>query len=125
MGMVGSVNRRDFFTFRSERRLRVMVLSCERLYMRFLDAQVTCAPQEDGSGGEMWSGEPPAVFERRTPEQLFDDIELDLHGIDVLRVADASWLTSEALRQRVDAPVAAFRARGGRVEFSDASPHRS
>jgi hypothetical protein len=112
------MNRREFLTFTSERRLRIVELSCERLYMHVLDAQLTCEPREKTDGNGSWSGEPPAVFARRTPAQLFDEIDRDLSGVDVLRITGAGWLASDALSGRLDGIVDRFRAAGGRVEVT-------
>ena len=113
-----SINRREFLTFRTERRLRVVDLSCERLYMHVLDAQLTCEPQEESAGDGSWCGEPRPVFQKRTPAQLFDEIDRDLNGVDVLRISGASWLASDALRGRLEDIVGRVRARGGRVEVT-------
>ena len=112
------MNRREFLTFRSERRLRIVELSCERLYMHVLDAQLTCEPHEKADGDGSGCGEPPAVFAQRTPAQLFEEIDRDLHGVDVLRITGAGWLASDALSGRLDGLVDRFRAAGGRVEVT-------
>ncbi len=109
------MNRRDFLTFTSERRLRVVELSCERLYMQLLDAQLTSEQHEKEEGNASWCGEPPAAFERRTPAQLFEEIDHDLRGVDVLRITGPGWLASSALRGRFDSLVDRFQAAGGRV----------
>ena len=82
--------------------------------MRCLDARV------DGDAAateEPWEGEPPAVLNRRTPADLIQELESDLSRADVLRIVDRQWLASEEIGQHVEALVAAFRARGGLVEF--------
>jgi hypothetical protein len=112
------MNRREFLTFTSERRLRIVELSCERLYMHVLDAQLTCEPCRQTDANGSWCGEPPAVFERRTPAQLFDEIDRDVTGADVLRIVGAGWLASDALRGRLDGIVDRLRAAGGRVEVT-------
>jgi hypothetical protein len=112
------MNRRDFLTFTSEHRLRIVELSCERLYMQLLDAQLVSEQHEEADGNDSWSGEPAAVLERRTPSQLFDEIDRELHGVDVLRITGASWLASAALSCRLDGLVDRFRAAGGRVEIT-------
>jgi hypothetical protein len=66
-----------------------------------------------------WDGEPPAVFTRRTIDQLFEDFERDLREVEVLRIRDCEWLIHEEMARGVEALVAAFRHRGGRVEFLD------
>jgi len=112
------MNRRDFLLLRTVARSRVAELSCERLYMRQLDIRLTGRrPEIDFPDGDPSAGEPPAVFGRRTTGQLFDNLERDLEGIDVLRVVDARWLAGNDLRSELEALLGSFRSRGGRVEF--------
>jgi len=113
-----TINRREFLTFRSEHRLRVVDLSCERLYMHVLDAQLTCEPREQPADDVSWCGEPATVFQERAPAQLFDEIDRDLNGVDVLRISGAGWLASDALNGRLEGILERFRARGGRVEIT-------
>ena len=108
------MNRRDFLLFRTAGTRRIVELSCERLYMRCLDAQLPNAP-----GDEPWLGEPPRVVSGRTVDELFQGLERDLEAVDVLRVVDTRWLASEELRQRLQATLDRFRARGGQVEMED------
>jgi hypothetical protein len=112
------MNRRDFLTFKSERRLRVVELSCERLYMQVLDTQVTGGADDRAGEEASWSGEPAAVLARQTPDELFQQIDRDLNGVDVLRITDPHWRTAEALRRPLDAIVTRFRASGGRVDLA-------
>jgi hypothetical protein len=112
------MNRREFLTFKSERRLRIVELSCERLYMLLLDAKSTRQPHEHADENGSWCEEPAAVFERRTSEQLLEEIDRDLTGADVLRITDAGWLASDALSGPLDVIVDRFRATGGRVEVN-------
>ena len=101
------MNRRDFLLLRTVATSRVAELSCERLYMRQLDIRLTGRrPEIDVPGGDPWAGEPTAVFDRRTTRQLFDDLERDLEGIDVLRVVDARWLAGDDLKREFEALLA-------------------
>ena len=84
------MNRRDFLLLRSEG--RSTILSCEALFMRFLDAE------HDG-----------------TTDQLFANLARDLDQVSAVTLVDPSWLSRVDLRARVDAALGAFRARGGRV----------
>jgi hypothetical protein len=112
------INRRDFLRLRTVARRRVAELSCERLYMRQFDARLTARrPDVDFPCGDPSAGEPPAVFDERTPRQLFDLLERDLEDVDVLRVVDARWLAGDDLRCEFESLLASFRSRGGRVEF--------
>lgn len=111
------MNRRDFFLLRTEPRGRVADLSCKRLYMRCLDAQVTGGERDesaDSSEPSQWGGEPPARFLERAPRQLFEELDRELREVEVLRVVDSQWLVGD-LRRDFDNLMALFRARGGRV----------
>jgi hypothetical protein len=85
------MNRRDFLLLRAEG--RATTLSCEALFMRFLDAQ------NDG-----------------TTDQLFANLTRDLDQVDSVALVDRAWLSRDDLRVRVDDVLDAFRRRGGRVE---------
>lgn len=118
------MNRRDFLLLRAEPRgsdtmPRVVELSCERLYMRWLDTQATGGqPDElaDSAERSLWGGEPPARFAERTPQHLFEQLDRELQTVEVLRVVDSQWLVGH-LRRDFDNLMASFRARGGRVEI--------
>ena len=83
-------SRRDFLLLRSEG--RATVLSCEALFMRFLDAEST-----------------------GTVNQLFASLAADLQQVRRVALADPSWLARDEFRSRVDAVLDEFRSRGGRV----------
>jgi hypothetical protein len=85
------VNRRDFLLLRIARD-EVAELSCERLFMRFIDAQ---------SEGD--------------PNRLFATLADDLRHTRVVRLTDVSWLAREDLKAPLDAVLGAFRASGGTV----------
>jgi hypothetical protein len=108
------MDRRDFLLFRTEGRTKTVELSCERLFMRYVDTRNT--PEPDGADEEH-DGEPPARFALRTVRQLFDDLARDLREADVLRITDAEWLAEDEFRREVNALAATVRARGGRVEI--------
>ena len=107
------MNRRDFLLFKTEGRTKTVEVSCERLYMRYVDARR--AP-EPAAADLVVDGEPPARFERRSVRQLFDDIVHDVGGADVLRITHTEWLTEDEFRREVTALADAVRGRGGRVE---------
>ena len=135
------MNRRDFLLLRTEPRgletmPRVVQLSCEQLYMRCLDTQVTGEPRDEsadsgapsaapalGCGSAetaLWGGEPPARFAERTPQHLFEQLDRELREVEVLRVVDSQWLVGD-LRREFEHLMASFRARGGRVEIDSRS----
>ena len=122
------MNRRDFLLLRTRGRERVLELSCERLYMRYADAE-SGAGRAQLSGvcaedPEPCEGEPPTEIVTTTTSQLFAELERELSGADVLRVLERDWLAGEAFQREVEARVDAFRRRGGRVEYP-ASARRS
>jgi hypothetical protein len=106
------MNRRDFLFLKREPTRRIAELSCERLYMRVVDTQLVSAPASVDPG----EGEPPAVFDTRTTEQVFADLERDLRGVDLVRVVGAEWLASPELKGRLESVLAAVRAAGGQIE---------
>ena len=107
------MNRRDFLLFKTEGRTKTVELSCERLYMLYVDTRNT----PDAEPPEVYDGEPPARFEIRSARQLFDDISRDLDGVDILRITHTEWLAEEEFRREMTALVDAVRGRGGRVEM--------
>ena len=110
------MNRRDFLLFRREREERIIELSCQRLYMRCLDALMTGAePTEDGEAPDLWSHEPPAVLERRTAAQIFEEIAFGLREADVLKLVDREWIRDPDMNARLEALIADFTSHGGRV----------
>ncbi len=82
--------RRDFLLLRAG---QPAVLSCEPLFMRFLDSQL------DGTTG-----------------QLFENLAADLQKVSAVRLADTTWLARADLKQLLDPVLDAFRAGGGRVD---------
>ena len=83
------VERRDFLFLRAG---EPAVLSCEPLFMRFLDSQM------DG-----------------TSAQLFENLAADLRKVNAVRLADTTWLSRADLKRRLDPVLDTFRASGGRV----------
>ena len=114
------MNRRDLLLLRTDLGRRVAELSCERLYMQYQYARLTmdCATQPPESEVDaQWDDEPPVVFGERTTQQLFREVERGLHNADVVRVVETEWLAVDAFRRDLEELLAAFRGRGGRVEY--------
>lgn len=111
------MNRRDFLLLRAKPGTRTIEVSCERLYMRYQDLQL--ASGSDAEAGALQYdpsfGEPPAVFERRTPEEFFADLERQLRSADVVTLVGEEWLQPEELRANVHALVAHLQRDGVRV----------
>ena len=84
-----NVERRDFLFLRAG---QPAVLSCEPLFMRFLDSQT------DGSTA-----------------QLFENLAADLRKVTAVRLTDTSWLARAELKTELDTVLDAFRATGGTV----------
>jgi hypothetical protein len=107
------MNRRDFFLFRAGTEAR-MALSCQKLYMRYLDAALP-----EAAAGEVPSGygEPLRAVARTSPDELFHKLDEELRGVDVVQLFDTAWLASAGagFRQHLEAVLDDFRARGGRI----------
>lgn len=86
------MNRREFLFLTKDRRDSAE-LSCEQLYMRYLDSTL------DG-----------------TTPQLFETIENNLSAVTSLHLTDAAWLSCDELKP-LESILTAFRARGGRIEY--------
>ena len=87
------MNRRDLLLLRTG---QPAVLSCERLYMRYVDAQA------DG-----------------TTAQLFEALARDLSGVKALQLTDTAWLASEDFKRELDAVL------GGRIDCVEQIPEVS
>ena len=87
------MDRRDFLMLRSGLAGNMAVLSCEQLYMRYVDARA------DGSD-----------------EALFQDLSDDLRSVRSVRLVHTSWLSDADLKRHVDAVLSKFRLNGGRIE---------
>lgn len=113
------MNRRNFMMLRADSG-RAVELSCQRLYLWYLDTQITRGQQPATSGPEdrePWDGEPAACFEERTVAALFGDLERELLDVRILRIRQREWLIHEEMAREFETLLAAFRKRGGRVEF--------
>jgi len=84
-----NVERRDFLFLRAG---QPAVLSCEPLFMRFLDSQMDS-----------------------TTTQLFENLAADLRKVTAVRLTDTSWLARAELKAQLDTVLEAFRAAGGTV----------
>ena len=87
------MKRREFL-FLGSPRSKVMDVSCEELYMRYVDSGI------DGS-----------------EEALFQRIGKELRGARRIRFHDAYWLKEEDLRKGLEPLLEAFISRGGSVEY--------
>jgi len=84
-----AVNRRDFLLLRAG---QPAVLSCEQLFMRYLDSQA-----DDSTS------------------RLFDQLGADLRRVTAVRVADPSWRARDDFNRHLTEVLSAFQSRGGLV----------
>jgi hypothetical protein len=83
------INRRDFLLLRAG---QPAVLSCEQLFMRYLDSQAD-----------------------ESTSRLFEQLATDLRSVTEVRITDPSWRAREDFDRHLTAVLAVFTARGGRV----------
>ena len=118
------MNRRDFLLLKTERSSRVAELLCERLYMHYQQLSLPTNRPAQGVAADveaLFDAEPPTVFAERSTHQLFSNVERELQSADVLRVVDREWLAVDEFGRDVEGLLAAFRRRGGRVEYRASS----
>jgi len=83
------LRRRDFLLLRAG---QPAVLSCEQLFMRYLDSQA-----DDSTS------------------RLFDQLASDLRRVTAVRIADPSWRAREDFNRHLTDVLGAFESRGGLV----------
>jgi len=115
------MDRRAFLRLTVRGKERVLDLSCERLYMRWVDAQArvgTGALADDAGAGAAvpWGGEPPLEVVAQTTDELLAELDGRLRSAHVLRVRGREWLAAAEFRGAVESRIDAFRRRGGRLE---------
>jgi hypothetical protein len=86
------VERRDFLLLRAG---QLAVLSCEQLFMRFLDSQI----------------------DDRTAE-LFAHLADDLRAVTSVQLVDTSWRARADFNQQLDVVLAMFTSAGGKVTLA-------
>jgi hypothetical protein len=119
------MKRRDFLLFRRTRHARIIEIPCERIYMHYLDASVTAPRPLDEPRDGSTLGEPAPEFAERTTADVLETLDSQLKDVEVARVIDRHWLAADDLNREFDAFLAAFIARGGRVEFVDGADDSS
>lgn len=87
------MNRRDFFRLKDSAR-DSLELSCEKLYMRYLDSQL------DGTQEEFLGRTRQALLRKRR-----------------IRLKDISWLERGDLKRDLVPLLEEFQAGGGRIEY--------
>ena len=130
------MNRREFLAFRVTRSGTTLELSCEALYMQFVDARSgggeipmpmaeadAAADVSQDASQDVWQGELTTMLARPSADELLARLERDLAAAQRLRILQAEWLGSTELGARLAPIFTAFRARGGEllVETSGSS----
>ena len=87
-----ALNRREFLLLRLGAKRGAMELSCEQLFMKYVDAEAT----------------------DRTIE-LFARLESELAAVQSVRLMDTDWLAHDDFRRALDRVLDSFRAAGRTV----------
>jgi hypothetical protein len=114
---LGPLDRRAFLRLATRGRERVLEVSCERLYVRWVDARPTESVTDlIGDSGWLESpGEPPSQVVAPTRDELLRQLDASLAGAHAVRLIEPEWLADANLRREVNARVARFREKGGRL----------
>jgi hypothetical protein len=62
-------------------------------------------------------GEPPVDFQKSDADDWLRQVEAQLGDVEILKLLDQEWLTPTGINEALEPVLAAFRARGGRIEF--------
>ena len=114
------MNRRDFLLFRTSAGRRVVELSCEQLYMNFIQAQARVRTVVH-CGGDRDHPDPDGCLVEHEPisqtseQDLFSRLDAELQDVRELCLFDTAWLSCEDLNKSLDKVLSAFRGRGGRI----------
>ncbi|MSR11621.1 MAG: hypothetical protein EXR84_07470 [Gammaproteobacteria bacterium] len=115
------MNRRDFLLFRTDGPDRVVDLSCQKLFVHYLDLNSGFAQGIPESGmlenADWWAGEPPLAISTTAPEEFFRSVQKEILKADQLRIVDMEWMAQGDFRIRVETLIAAFRAAGGEIIY--------
>lgn len=115
---IGPLDRRNFLRLATRGRERVLDVSCERLYVRWVDAPVAARPAtlvDEAAGWSEEPGEPALRTVVQTREELLGQLDAGLAGAHSVRLNEPEWLAHADLSREVYARIARFRSRGGRV----------
>lgn len=117
------MNRRDFLMFRTDGADRIVDLSCQKLFVHYLDMCSGFAQGTPEAGllddADWWAGEPPLEIATTAPDDFFRSVQADILNADKLRIVDMEWMAQEEFRIRMETLIAAFRAAGGEILYSD------
>ena len=116
------MNRREFLRMRSGEHGPVAELSCARVFVHFQDL---CSGFQQGTAeagrpndADWWEGEPAITITRSNPDVFFHSLLEAISQSEKLLVKETEWLSDEDFRMHMDTLFAAFRARGGAIEFA-------
>ena len=117
------MNRRDFLLLRKEGEKQIAELSCEKLYMHFVDSHGADKFGANESGisedAEWWSGEPSVVIATQNQKALFDGIAGDIADADVLLVKGRQWLVEGEFSTLVENLLQQFSIGDKLVKYAD------
>lgn len=119
------MNRRDFLSFKSVRDPEpILDLECHALYMRYIDASRRASADTLASSEfDPMAGEPAAVHDGPSIDDLIAELAQRLATVRRLRVLDGEWLQTSGLGERVTPLLDAFRARGGTIVFDSTAAY--
>jgi hypothetical protein len=107
------LDRRAFLRLVTHGRERILEVSCQRLYVRWLDARPSLSPAAIAEAVSGWLEEPGE-------DELLAQLDACFAGASTVRLSGPEWLADADLRREVDARLVAFRQRGGRVTVAPA-----
>lgn len=115
------MNRRNFIFLTKNSNRQVVELSCETLYMHYMDILTANSIRESTTsamrGDEWLSGEFPESQTTYGIEDYFSDLQSQLSGYKKLRLLDSNWIIAGHFKDKIDALLHAYRELGGELEI--------
>jgi hypothetical protein len=115
-----TISRRDFLRFRVQARRRIVFLSCERLYMRFMDAQ-SGDTRSGGPSAEadsaLFVGEPDTVLHEPSSEAFWRELESTICACDVVCVQEPQWMANGEFGSKLRELLMTADAQGVEVSY--------
>lgn len=115
------MNRRNFIFLTKNSNRQVVELSCETLYMHYMDILTANSIRESRTSamrGDDWlPGEFPEPLSTYGIENYFSDLQSQLSGYKKLRLLDSSWIIAGLFKDKIDALLHAYRELGGELEI--------
>lgn len=121
-GVMLKVNRREFIFFKNRSNGKeVIELSCETLYMQFMDIETAGSIFEEETKSineNSWlSDEPPVQLTINSTDDFFDDLQAQLSGCKKLRLLDSSWIVVGKFKEKIEYLLYVYETSGGEIEF--------